>query len=44
MIAPHQDFALAQVPRQDAGTDSVILGTAQPVGSAIGIAVIGTVL
>jgi EmrB/QacA subfamily drug resistance transporter len=44
VIAPNQDFVLAQVPRQEAGTASAILGTAQRLGSAIGIAVIGTVL
>ncbi len=44
VIAPNQDFVLAQVPSQEAGTASAILGTAQRVGSAIGIAVIGTVL
>jgi EmrB/QacA subfamily drug resistance transporter len=44
VIAPNQDFVLARVPRQDAGTASAILGTAQRAGSAIGIAVIGTVL
>jgi EmrB/QacA subfamily drug resistance transporter len=44
VIAPNQDFVLARVPRQEAGTAGAILGTAQRVGSAIGIAVIGTVL
>ena len=44
VIAPNQDFVLARVPSQEAGTASAILGTAQRVGSAIGIAVIGTVL
>ena len=44
VIAPNQDFVLARVPRQEAGTASAILGTAQRAGSAIGIAVIGTVL
>ena len=44
VIAPNQDFVLAQVPRQEAGTASAILGTSQRLGSAIGIAVIGTVL
>ncbi len=43
-IAPNQDFVLATVPRREAGTASGILGTAQRVGSALGIAVIGTVL
>ena len=44
VIAPNQDFVLARVPRQEAGTASAILGTAQRAGSAIGIGVIGTVL
>ena len=44
VIAPNQDFVLAQVPRQDAGTAGAILGMTQRVGSAIGIAVIGTIL
>ena len=44
VIAPNQDFVLARVPRREAGTASAILGTAQRLGSAIGIAVIGTVL
>jgi EmrB/QacA subfamily drug resistance transporter len=43
-IAPNQDFVLATVPRREAGTASGILGTAQRLGTAIGIAVIGTVL
>ena len=43
-IAPNQDFALATVPRREAGTASGILGTAQRIGTALGIAVIGTVL
>jgi EmrB/QacA subfamily drug resistance transporter len=43
-IAPNQDFVLATVPRQEAGTASGILGTSQRIGTAIGIAVIGTVL
>jgi EmrB/QacA subfamily drug resistance transporter len=43
-IAPNQDFVMAYVPRQEAGTASGTLGTAQRIGSAIGIAVIGTVL
>jgi MFS family permease len=44
VIAPNQDFVLAGVPRQEAGTASAILGTSQRLGSAIGIAIIGTVL
>jgi EmrB/QacA subfamily drug resistance transporter len=43
-IAPNQDFVMAYVPRQEAGTASGTLGTAQRIGSAVGIAVIGTVL
>ena len=43
-IAPNQDFVLATVPRQEAGTASGILGTSQRLGTAIGIAVIGSVL
>ena len=43
-IAPNQDFVLATVPRQEAGTAAGILGTSQRIGTAIGIAVIGTVL
>jgi EmrB/QacA subfamily drug resistance transporter len=44
VIAPNQDFVLAHVPRQEAGTAGGTLTTAQRIGSAIGIAVIGTVL
>jgi EmrB/QacA subfamily drug resistance transporter len=44
VIAPNQDFVLAQIPRREAGTASGILGTSQRLGSAIGIAIIGTVL
>jgi EmrB/QacA subfamily drug resistance transporter len=43
-IAPNQDFVLATVPRQEAGTAAGILSTAQRVGTAIGIGVVGTVL
>ncbi|HEV2371350.1 MAG TPA: MFS transporter [Streptosporangiaceae bacterium] len=43
-IAPNQDFVLATVARSEAGTASGILGTSQRVGTAIGIAVTGTVL
>ncbi len=35
---------LARVPEQDAGTAGATIGTAQRLGSAIGIAVIGVVL
>jgi EmrB/QacA subfamily drug resistance transporter len=41
-IAPNQDFILAGVPRQDAGSASGMLATAQRVGSALGIATVGT--
>ena len=44
VIAPNQDFVMAYVPREEAGTASGTLTTAQRVGGAIGTAVIGTVL
>src|ERR1700722_12730493 len=44
VIAPNQDFVLARVPSQEAGTAGAVLGTAQRAGSAIGVAVTGTVL
>ncbi|MER6567943.1 MFS transporter [Streptomyces sp. NPDC001093] len=44
VIAPNQDFVMAHVPREEAGTAGGTLTTAQRVGSAIGIAVVGTVL
>jgi EmrB/QacA subfamily drug resistance transporter len=44
VIAPNQDFALGQVPREQAGTAGGALITAQRLGAAIGIAVIGTAL
>jgi EmrB/QacA subfamily drug resistance transporter len=44
VIAPNQDFVLASVPREQAGTAGGALGTAQRLGAAIGIAVIGTAL
>jgi len=43
-IAPNQDFVLSTVPRHEAGTAAGVLGTSQRIGTAIGIAVIGTVL
>jgi EmrB/QacA subfamily drug resistance transporter len=43
-IAPNQDFILACVPRQDAGSASGMLATAQRVGSALGIAIVATAL
>jgi EmrB/QacA subfamily drug resistance transporter len=42
VIAPNQDFVLAAVPREQAGTAGGALITAQRLGAAIGIAVIGT--
>jgi EmrB/QacA subfamily drug resistance transporter len=44
VIAPNQDFVLADVPRSQAGTAGGALITAQRLGAAIGIAVIGTAL
>ena len=44
VVAPNQDFVLARVPEQEAGTAGATLGVAQRVGSAIGSAIIGTVL
>jgi hypothetical protein len=44
VIAPNQDFVMAYVPRREAGTAAGTLSAAQRIGSAIGIAVIGTVL
>jgi EmrB/QacA subfamily drug resistance transporter len=44
VIAPNQDFVMAYVPLREAGTASGTLSAAQRIGSAIGIAVIGTVL
>jgi EmrB/QacA subfamily drug resistance transporter len=43
-IAPNAAFIVATVERGDAGAASGVVGTMQRVGSAIGIAVIGTVL
>ncbi len=44
VIAPNQDFVLASVPREQAGTAGGALITAQRLGAAIGIAVVGTAL
>jgi hypothetical protein len=44
VIAPNQDFVLGSVPRREAGTAGAELITAQRIGAAIGIAIIGTVL
>lgn len=43
-IAPNADFIVATVERTEAGAASGVIGTAQRIGSAIGIAVVGTVL
>jgi EmrB/QacA subfamily drug resistance transporter len=43
-IAPNADFIVATVERTEAGAGSGVIGTTQRIGSAIGIAVIGTVL
>jgi len=43
-IAPKTYFIVATVDRSDAGVTSGVIGTMQRVGSAIGIAVTGTVL
>ncbi len=43
-IAPNADFIVATVGRGDAGAASGVINTMQRVGSAIGIAIIGTVL
>ena len=44
VIAPNQDFVLSDVPQAQAGTAGGALITAQRLGAAIGIAVIGTAL
>lgn len=41
-IAPNQDFIIASTERGQAGTASGVLSTAQRIGSAIGIAGVGT--
>jgi MFS family permease len=43
-IAPNIDFIVATVNPEDAGAASGVIGTMQRVGSAIGIAIIGTIL
>lgn len=43
-IAPNAGFIVSTVERRDAGAASGVVGTTQRIGSAIGIAVIGTVL
>jgi EmrB/QacA subfamily drug resistance transporter len=44
VIAPNQDFVLGSVPQREAGTAGGALITAQRIGAAIGIAVVGTAL
>jgi EmrB/QacA subfamily drug resistance transporter len=44
VIAPNVDIVLAGVPRHDAGAASGVLNTAQRIGQALGIAVVGVVL
>jgi EmrB/QacA subfamily drug resistance transporter len=43
-IAPNQQFIVATVDPEEAGAASGVIGTAQRIGSAAGIAVIGSVL
>lgn len=43
-IAPNAQFIVATVDRQDAGAASGVISTMQRIGSAVGIAVIGSVL
>lgn len=43
-IAPNARFIVSTVDRADAGAASGVLGTAQRIGSAVGIAIIGSVL
>jgi EmrB/QacA subfamily drug resistance transporter len=43
-IAPNAQFIVATVDRSEAGAASGVIGTMQRVGSAIGIAIIGSVL
>jgi EmrB/QacA subfamily drug resistance transporter len=43
-IAPNAQFIVATVDRTEAGAASGVIGTAQRIGAAIGIAVIGSVL
>ncbi|MET1006236.1 MAG: MFS transporter [Propionibacteriaceae bacterium] len=43
-IAPNAQFIVATVDRQEAGAASGVVGTMQRLGSAVGIAVIGSVL
>jgi EmrB/QacA subfamily drug resistance transporter len=43
-IAPNVGFTLAEVPREDNGAASGVLNTGQRIGSALGIAIVATVL
>jgi hypothetical protein len=43
VVAPLFDFALAEVPTDDAGAGSGVLGAVQQMGGAVGVAVIGVV-
>ncbi|MEU7862695.1 MFS transporter [Nonomuraea sp. NPDC049141] len=43
-IAPNADFIVATVDRAEAGAASGVIGTVQRIGSAVGIAVTGSVL
>ncbi len=43
-IAPNVEFIVATVERSEAGAASGVIGTAQRIGQAAGIAVIGTIL
>ncbi|GAA2082692.1 MFS transporter [Pseudolysinimonas kribbensis] len=43
-IAPNAQFIVATVDRPEAGAASGVIGTAQRIGAAIGIAIIGSVL
>jgi MFS-type transporter involved in bile tolerance (Atg22 family) len=44
VVAPNIDLVLRSVPPADNGSASGVLNTAQRIGSALGIAVVGTVL
>lgn len=44
IVAPNIDLVLRSVPASDNGSASGVLNTAQRIGSALGIAVVGTVL
>lgn len=44
VIAPNTDIVLAGVPRHDAGAASGVLSTAQRLGTALGVAIVGVAL